>query len=182
MKDYKSKIISKGLFATIIFVVITIIYIMFNLTSSLGFLSIDGRTVLYDLGIYNNERAVYGVSFVERDQYGKMFRWVEDRSEIAVRVRGELMIIQIFNSKPDISSDPVGISVYVNDEEVFKHTQKINDVESFGIDVGKMGFRENDFINLKFISDKSWRPKDYEISDDERNISFALREIIFVDE
>ena len=90
-----------------------------------------------------------GFSFLERDQNGKHFRWSEDDSSLMVKVRGEIMLIQVFNAKPDIDSDPVNIKVFLNDELVTERKQSNNGILMIMIDLGKMNIVENEYIRCR---------------------------------
>ena len=176
----KKRNINKYLF--IVFIIIFIVYIAFNFYHSINSLSIASKTELYDLGLCNNEFVVYGFSHHEYDRFGKLFRWSERKSELIVKAEGEeKMVISIFNPKPDIESDHIAIEVFLNGDKIYEIIQGGNGAMDVQIDISDKGIEKGDFINLKFVSDKSWVPKDYGISDDEREISFALMEIKFID-
>ena len=80
-----------------------------------------------------------------------------------------------------ILQDLVKIKVFLNEEEIYEIIQTGNEPTDIEIDISGKDIEKGDFINLKFISSESWVPKEYGISDDTREISFALREIKFVD-
>ena len=176
----KRRNINKYLF--IVFIIIFIIYIAFNFYHSINSLSIASKTELYDLGLCNNEFVVYGFSHHEYDRFGKLFRWSEKMSELIVRAEGkDAIVISLFNPKPDIESQHIKIKVFLDDEEIYEIIQAGNEPTDIEIDISGKDIVKGDFINLKFISSESWVPKEYGISDDTREISFALREIKFVD-
>jgi len=176
--DIKKSNKNKWLVALI--VIVFVIYIAFSIYSSINTLSIENKTVIYNLGLCNNEKAIYGFFPPERDGSGRLFRWVKKESELLVKARGEeKMVISIFNPKPDIESDHITIEVFLNGDNIYEIIQGGNDMTDIQIDISDKGIEKGDFINLKFVSNKSWIPKDYGISDDKREISFALMEIKF---
>jgi len=162
-------------------IVVFIVFIYFSLVSSLGPLSIESRNNNLDLGIYNNEREVYGFTFVEKDAAGSNFRWSARESELLVRVSGGIMIIPVFNSKPDISTNPVRISFFINGVQSYVLNQVKNESHNISINLGEKGIGKNGFVRLSFKSNTSWTPKQYGLSDDTREISFAVKEIYFID-
>lgn len=172
---------SKEKYLIIIFSIIFVIYIFFNFYASTDSLSIESKTRLYGLGLFNNEKVLYGFYFPEYDRFGKLFRWAGKESELLLSVRGDTMVIPVFNPKPDIEEDPIYIKIYINGKEIMEHIQKDNEIFNIKIDLNEIGVKKNDIINLKFLSNKTWSPKEYEYSDDEREISFAVREINFID-
>ena len=115
----KKRNVNKYLF--IIFVTIFIVYIAFNFYHSINSLSIASKTELYDLGLCNNEFVVYGFSHHEYDRFGKLFRWSEIKSELIVKAQGEdVIIISLFNPKPDIENRHIKIKVFLNEEEIYE--------------------------------------------------------------
>ena len=172
---------NKNKYLIAVLVIVFVIYIAFNFYHSINSLSIASKTELYDLGLCNNEFVVYGFSHHEYDRFGKLFRWSEIKSELIVKAEGEdVIIISLFNPKPDIESQHIKIKIFLNNEEIYEIIQAGNEPTDIEIDISGKDIVKGDFINLKFVSDKSWVPKDYGISDDTREISFALREIKFV--
>lgn len=181
MKRYDIKKNSKEKYLIITFSIIFVIYIFFNFYASTGSLSIENKTKLFDLGLVNNEKVLYGFYFPEYDRFGKLFRWAKKESELLLSVQGGTMVIPIFNPKPGIYEDPIYIKIYINGREVMEHIQTGNELFNIEIDLKKINVKKNDVINLKFLSSKTWSPKEYGLSDDKREISFAVREITFVD-
>lgn len=143
------------------------------------YFDIDKKTEILNLESYNYERVLYGFYFLERDEDGRYFRWSEDDSSLMVRIRGEIMLIPVFNARPDIETEPVNIKVYLNDELVAEHRQSQNGIFMIMINTEKMNISRDEFITLHFLSDDFWTPKEYGISDDSRQLSFGLGEISF---
>jgi len=181
MKSCNLKKDNGSKYLVIVLIIIFAIYIFFNFYASISDLSIKHKTELFDLGLINNEKALYGFSFPEHDKFGKLFRWAGKESELLISVGGKIMIIPVFNPKPDICDDPIHIKIYINGNEVLEFVQTGNELSNIEIEIDKLGFKKNDMINLKFICNKTWSPKDYGFSDDTRVISFALRGIYFID-
>ena len=169
----------KKLYLNILFIIIVIVFIIFNISSTLSYFDIDRKTEILGLEPYNYEKVLNGFSFLERDQNGKYFRWSGDDSSIMVKVRGEIMLVPVFNAKPDIDTDPITLKVYLNDELVAERKQDKNSILMIMIDLRKINIAENEYITLHFLSDSSWTPEEYGISGDTRKISFALSEISF---
>ena len=176
MINKKSK---KEIYLNIIFIIALVVFIAFNVSSTISYFDIDKKTEILDLGPYNYERVLYGFSFLERDQNGRYFRWSEDDSSLMVRVRGEIMFIPVFNARPDIDINPVNIKVYLNSELIAEHRQSQNGLFMIMVNLEKMEIVRNEYIILHFLSDTTWTPKEYGISEDTREISFALGEISF---
>jgi len=172
---------NKVSYLVIIFSIIFVIYILFNFYVSTGSLSIEGKTELFGLGLVNNEEMLYGFYFPEYDRFGKLFQWATKESELLLKVKGNVMIIPVFNPKPDLGKDPIHIKIYINEIEVMEHIQKGNELYNIEIDLDNLNIKKNDIINLKFITNKTWSPMDYEFTSDERKLSFAMREIYFID-
>ena len=178
MINKKSK---RKIYLNIIFIIAVIAFIAFNIFSTKSYFDIDRKTEILDLEPYNYEKVLYGFSFLERDQNGRYFRWSEDDSNLMVKVRGEIMLIPVFNAKPDIDTNPVNIKVFLNDELVAEHRQSQNGIFMMMVNLGKMEIAQNEYIILHFLSNTIWTPKEYGISEDTREISFALGEISFED-
>ncbi|MBE3092212.1 MAG: hypothetical protein IMZ60_04890 [Actinobacteria bacterium] len=181
MKGYNIKKNNKLKYLIIVFSIVFVIYVFFNFYVSTGSLSIESKTRLYDLGLVNNEKVLYGFYFPEYDRFGKLFRWSGKESELLLRSQGDTMVIPVFNPKPDLSEDPIHIKIYINGREVMEHIQTGNELFNIEIDLRKINVKKDDIINLKFMCNKTWSPKECGLSDDEREISFAVREINFID-
>lgn len=175
----RSIVKDKYLFFCLLFIFILMIY--FGVVSTLGSLSIDTKNEMYGLSIYNDEKAIHGLSYVEIDQYGQRFRWSEDRSRLQARSRGSFVVIPVFNNKPDIASDPIRINVYINGEKVYEYNQNQNEEFGITINIEERGIGLNEYFNIAFISDNSWVPSQYGLSDDDREISFAIKALKFIE-
>jgi len=179
MTNKFSSFIKKYFYVFII--IIFIVFIYFNLVSSLGPLSIESRNNNLNLRISNEDKAVYGFSFVEKDAAGDNFRWSAMESELLVRISGSIMVIPVFNGKPDISTNPVRISVFINGVQSYVLNQDKNESINISINLEEKGITAGEFIRVSFKSNISWTPKQYKLSDDTREISFAVKEIYFID-
>lgn len=165
----------------IIFTVVLTLFVFFNFYTSTGSLSVENRTRLLDLGLVNYEKVLYGFYFPEYDRFGELFRWSGKESELLLEADGNIMIIPVFNPKPDLIEDPICIKIYINETKVMDYVQKGNELFNIQINLNNLDIKKNDIIHVKFESNKTWSPIDYGSSDDKREISFALREIKFAD-
>jgi len=163
----------------LLFIFILIIY--FSVVSTLGSLSIDEKNSRFGLSIYNDEKAIHGLSYVEKDQFGNAFRWSEDRSKMNARARGSFVVIPVFNNKPDINSDPISINVYINGEKAYEYNQNANEEFDITINIAERGIGPDEFFSIVFLSDNSWIPSEYGLSDDDREISFAIKSLDFIE-
>jgi len=178
MINKKSK---RKIYLNIIFIIAVIAFIAFNIFSTKSYFDIDRKTEILDLEPYNYEKVLYGFSFLERDQNGRYIRCAEEDSNLMVKVRGHFIPIPEFDAKPDIDTNPVNIKVFLNDELVAEHRQSQSGLFMMMVNLGKMEISQNEHIILHFLSDTIWNPKEYSISEDTREISFALDEISFED-
>jgi len=174
-------IIKKKSYLNLFLIFIIIIFIAFNGIESYKYFKIDNKTSLLNLGFYNNQKLIYGFSFIEQDQFGDYFCWSGIKSGMLVRIRGNKMIIPIFNAKPDINVNPIYIKVFLNEDLVYEHNQDQNGLFMIVIDLRDENIVENDYAKLEFISNEAWTPKEYNLSDDTREISFAVKMIEFKD-
>ncbi len=181
MQEIIHKKINSRKYLIILFSIVLVVFIFFNFYASTGSLSIENKTKLFDLGLVNKEKVLYGFYFPEYDRFGKLFRWAKKESELLLSVQGDTMVIPIFNPKPGIYEDPIYIKIYINGREVMEHIQTGNELFNIEIDLSKLNVEKNDIIDLKFVSNKTWSPIEYGLSEDRREISFAVREITFVD-
>ena len=150
MKGYNIKKNNKLKYLIIVFSIVFVIYVFFNFYVSTGSLSVENKTMLFDLGLVNNEKVLYGFYFPEYDRFGKLFRWSGKESELLLRTQGDTMVIPVFNPKPDLSEDPIHIKIYINGMEVMEHIQTGNELYNIEIDLKNINIKKNDIINLKF--------------------------------
>ena len=73
MYSHYNKKSKKEIYLNIIFIITVIIFIVFNISSTIKYFDIDRKTEILNLEPYNYERVLNGFSFLERDQNGKHF-------------------------------------------------------------------------------------------------------------
>jgi O-antigen ligase len=139
--------------------------------NSIRSLSISVRTEIFgwdqDFGFYRNEV----------DAQRVRFRWAKKKAGISLPIVGQVLVLPLIVSHPDIARTPVSLKIYAADN-YFRKGKLVREIV-----FREKGWRDYEFLisgNLKkktsfiFETDRTWQPSKYFRVADPRNLAFGL--------
>jgi O-antigen ligase len=154
------------------FIVIILIFTGSILNSSFSNLSINGKQDIYS---WENSYGFYDDEIID----GKKYRWTSiDASEV-IRKEGRTMIVPLRAGNPDISKDDIFIRLYIDNSLV--RILRLRDHNWHEAEINISGIDKKN-ITFTISSSRSWSPKEYDLSNDTRELGVMIGEIRFIDD
>jgi len=154
-------------------IILPVFFGLVHLWNSTHTLTIENRTQKF--GLKQN----FGLYKVERDNRGFIFRWAKKSAGITVDKVGQVLVIPMVASHPDIEKNPVKVKVFLANR-YFKKEKSIKEIvlrEKIWIDfeypIPKLPERK---IYLVFETNRVWKPLKYLGVPDPRWLAIGLGE------
>lgn len=142
--NYKYNILMLAILIFLVFFLITNIY------TSINHLTVEKEVKRFGLENF------YGFYYPEKEN-AIMYNWTRNEAVKILRKKGDVVCIPISNSKPEIEENNVNLKITINNKMKYSYTMNSNDWKLVLINVKGI---KDDYIEIKFDIDKTWRPID----------------------
>ena len=160
--NYKYNILMLAILIFLVFFLITNIY------TSINHLTVEKEVKRF--GLEN----LYGFYYSEQEN-AIMYNWTRNEAVKILRKKGDVVCIPIGNNRPEIEENNVNLKITINNKIKYSYTMNSNDWKLVLINVKGI---KDDYIEIKFNVDKTWRPIDLlEYSIDKRILGVKVGEI-----